>query len=180
MSILYIFSVQQNVFAVSYSVQVQYLSLIYCNCTYYIHSLHYLKATLWRTELYSDWETRPHNRVLSERLERRSPCWLLKLRHMGNQRVQMKGVLPWLVRWACRAGTRDFCPALAASRRPSTKYFLPFPAHYFSSFVFIAQQTRQAVVLGRLGLPIVGVSGSVNPLPPPPDIVLTYCNHLRM
>jgi hypothetical protein len=26
----------------------------------------------------------------------------------------MKGVLPWLVRWACRAGTRDFYPVLAA------------------------------------------------------------------
>jgi hypothetical protein len=26
----------------------------------------------------------------------------------------MKGVLPWLYRWARRAGTRDFCPALAA------------------------------------------------------------------
>jgi hypothetical protein len=47
-----------------------------------------------------------------ERLERCSPCWLLKLR--GTQRVQMKGVLPWLVCWACRAGTSDFCPAYAA------------------------------------------------------------------
>jgi hypothetical protein len=26
----------------------------------------------------------------------------------------MKGVLSWLVRWACRASDRDFCPALAA------------------------------------------------------------------
>ncbi len=26
--------------------------------------------------------------------------------------VQMKEVLPWLVRWARRAGTRDFGPAL--------------------------------------------------------------------
>jgi hypothetical protein len=32
----------------------------------------------------------------------------------GVQRVQMKGVLPWLVRWACRAGTREFCSALPA------------------------------------------------------------------
>jgi hypothetical protein len=24
------------------------------------------------------------------------------------------GILSWLVRWACRAGTRDFCTALAA------------------------------------------------------------------
>jgi hypothetical protein len=33
---------------------------------------------------------------------------------MGTQRAQMKGVLRWLVRWACRVGTRDFCPVLAA------------------------------------------------------------------
>jgi hypothetical protein len=26
----------------------------------------------------------------------------------------MKGVLPRLVHWACHAGARDFCPALAA------------------------------------------------------------------
>ncbi len=35
----------------------------------------------------------------------------LKLRQMGTYGVQMKGVLPWFVRWARRAGTRDFCPA---------------------------------------------------------------------
>ncbi len=34
---------------------------------------------------------------------------------MGPQGVQMKGALPWLVRWACRAGTRDVCSALASS-----------------------------------------------------------------
>jgi hypothetical protein len=33
---------------------------------------------------------------------------------MGTQRVLMKGGLPCLVRWALRAGTRVFCPALAA------------------------------------------------------------------
>ncbi len=33
---------------------------------------------------------------------------------MGTQVVHMKEVLPWLVPWVCRAGTRDFCPALAA------------------------------------------------------------------
>jgi hypothetical protein len=33
---------------------------------------------------------------------------------MGTQEVHMKGALPWLVRWARRAVTRDFCPALAA------------------------------------------------------------------
>ena len=31
---------------------------------------------------------------------------------MGTLRVQ--GALPWSVRWARHAGTRDFCPALTA------------------------------------------------------------------
>jgi|688.fasta_scaffold452096_1 hypothetical protein len=34
---------------------------------------------------------------------------------METQRVQMKGVLPWVVCWALRAGTGDFCPALGCS-----------------------------------------------------------------
>ncbi len=41
---------------------------------------------------------------------------------MGTQRVQIKGVLHWLLRWACRAGTRDFCSALGCSSRPYIKY----------------------------------------------------------
>jgi hypothetical protein len=39
----------------------------------------------------------------------------------------MKGVLPWLVRWALHAGTRDFFPVLGCSSRASTKYFFPRP-----------------------------------------------------
>jgi hypothetical protein len=35
----------------------------------------------------------------------------------------MKEVLPWLVRWACRAGTRDFCSALAAEVDPVQNIF---------------------------------------------------------
>ena len=37
----------------------------------------------------------------------------------------MKGVLPWLVRLARRASTRDFLSCLDCSRQPSTKYFFP-------------------------------------------------------
>ncbi len=70
---------------------------------------------------------------------------------MGTQRVQMKGVLPWLVRWALRAGTRDFCPALAAHVRPVQNIFSS-PVHYYNSFVPIAQQDGQAVVSGCLSL----------------------------
>jgi hypothetical protein len=60
----------------------------------------------------------------------------------------MKEVLPWLVRWACCAGTREFCPFLAAQ----FKYFLPRRTHCFNSVVPIAQQAGQAVVLGRMSL----------------------------
>ncbi len=51
---------------------------------------------------------------------------MLKLRRMGTHRVQIKGVLPWLVRWACRANTRDFL-CLGCSSRPSTKYVFSHP-----------------------------------------------------
>ncbi len=66
--------------------------------------------------------------------------------------VTLKEVLPWLVRWACRAGgTRNFCSALAALLGPVQKNF-SLTLHYFHSFVPIAQQAGQAVVLGRLSL----------------------------
>jgi hypothetical protein len=41
----------------------------------------------------------------------------------------MKGVLPWLVRWACWAGTRDFCPTLAALVGP-VQNIIFLIAHY--------------------------------------------------
>ncbi len=64
---------------------------------------------------------------------------------METQRVPIKeGVLPWLVLWACRAGTREFCPPLAALAG-STE-------HYVNSFVPIVQQAGQAVVVGLLSL----------------------------
>jgi hypothetical protein len=69
-------------------------------------------------------------------------------RGIGTQRGQTKGVLSWLVRWASRAGTRDFCSSLAALVAQN-KIFFSSPVHYFSSFV---QQAGQAAVLGRLSL----------------------------
>jgi hypothetical protein len=64
---------------------------------------------------------------------------------MGTQKVQIKGVLPWLVRETPRIGTRDFCPALAALVSPvKTIFFLT--VQYFHSRVPIAQQPGQAVV----------------------------------
>jgi hypothetical protein len=70
-----------------------------------------------------------------------------------TQRVQMKEVLPWLVRWALRAGTRDFCPALTALDGPEQNIFF-LTVHYtvFQFNVPIAQQAGQAVVPGRLSL----------------------------
>ncbi len=55
------------------------------------------------------------------------PLLTVETEVMGTQEVQWKGILPWLVRWARRAVTRDFCPALVV-------------VHYFSSLVPIAQQ----------------------------------------
>jgi hypothetical protein len=48
----------------------------------------------------------------------------------------MKGVLPCLVNWACPAGTRDFCSALAALVGPVQNIFLA--VHYFNSFVLLS------------------------------------------
>ncbi len=48
---------------------------------------------------------------------------VLKLRWMGTQGVQMKVVLVGCFRWACRAGTRKFCPALAALVGPIQNIF---------------------------------------------------------
>ncbi len=64
---------------------------------------------------------------------------------------------PFLVSWACRACTRDFCSAFAALASPLQINF-SFTVHYFNSFVPTAQQAGQAAVLGRLSL-IVCVSG---------------------
>jgi hypothetical protein len=53
---------------------------------------------------------------------------------MWTHKGQLKGVLSWLVRWACRSGTRDFCSALAALNDPvKNRFFLS--VHYFTSFV---------------------------------------------
>jgi hypothetical protein len=71
---------------------------------------------------------------------------------MGTQCVHMKGALPYMVRCARRAGTRDFCPALAALVGSVQYIFFPHSTlQYFTSFV-ITQQAGQAVVPRRLSL----------------------------
>jgi hypothetical protein len=54
-----------------------------------------------------------------------------------------RGTYTWLVHWTRCAGTRDFCTILAALVGP-VLFFLA--SHFFSGFVSIAQQARQAVV----------------------------------
>jgi hypothetical protein len=69
---------------------------------------------------------------------------------MGTHRVHVKVVHPWLVRRACRAGTKDFCPALAALVGPVQNFVFPHPT--LLHFIPIAQQVGQAVVLRCLFL----------------------------
>jgi hypothetical protein len=71
----------------------------------------------------------------------------------GNQRGQITGVLSWLVRWVCPAGTRDFDPALTSVVGPVQNIFF-LTVQYFYSFVLITQQAGQAAVLGRLSLSV--------------------------
>ncbi len=70
---------------------------------------------------------------------------------MGTQREQMRGDLPWLVRWTRPASTVDFCLALAALISPEQNIIF-LTVHFFTFLVPIAQQPGQAGVLGRLSL----------------------------
>ncbi len=66
----------------------------------------------------------------------------------GVLRVQMKRVLSWLVHWTLSCRYKRFLSCLGCTNRPSKKNFLA-TTHYFTSFVSIAQQAGQAVVLRR-------------------------------
>jgi hypothetical protein len=61
----------------------------------------------------------------------------------------MKGVLPWLIRCALHAGTRDFYPALAVLVGPVHNIFV-LTVRYLIYVSPFAQQPWQAVVRGRL------------------------------
>jgi hypothetical protein len=86
---------------------------------------------------------------------------MLKLWQVGTKRVQMKGVLPWLVRWARRAETKDLYPAFAILVSPVQNIF-SLTVRNFSLYFPIAQQPGhgQAIVQGRL------VSECVSPVLP--------------
>jgi hypothetical protein len=74
--------------------------------------------------------------------------------------TEANGDSPWLVCWACHAGTRDFCSALAALVGPIQNIFF-LPVHYFNSFVPMPQQAGQAAVLGRLSLSVFVSGGTL-------------------
>jgi hypothetical protein len=57
----------------------------------------------------------------------------------------------WMVRWACRAGTRDFCPALLASGRHSTIY--SFPRR--TLFQFLCPHRPATWAASRAGFPVL-------------------------
>ena len=61
-----------------------------------------------------------------------------------------KRVLPWLVFWDCRAGKQDF--VLPWTLVGPVQNIFSLTVHYFNSIVAIAQQARQAAVLGPLPL----------------------------
>ncbi len=70
---------------------------------------------------------------------------------MGTQRVQMKGVLPWLVLGGLSCQYKRFLFSLGCSSQPSTNIFF-LTIHFFNSFVSVNHQAGQAAVLGRLSL----------------------------
>ncbi len=109
--------------------------------------------------------------VRSERpyVERGGPCLLLKLRRMGTQRGQMKGVLSWPVPWACRAGTRDFCSPLASLVGPLQNIFF-LTIQYFNSFVPIPSPSK----LGRQPCWVACLSLCVSGKTPPPPLQIGY------
>jgi hypothetical protein len=63
----------------------------------------------------------------------------------------MKGALSWLVHWACRVGTVNFCSASAALVGQVQNIFF-LTILYINSFVPIPQQVGQATVLGHLSV----------------------------
>ncbi len=74
----------------------------------------------------------------------------LQLRWMGKSTNERGPSLVGSMGSLCQ-GTRDLCSALAALIGP-VQFFFFLTLHYFNSSIPIAQQARQASVLGRLSL----------------------------
>ncbi len=73
----------------------------------------------------------------------------------------MRGVLPWLVRWAILQVQEIFVLPFSCSSGPVENIFPQLTVHYYNSFDPIAQQAGQAVVLGRRLLPDVSLECAV-------------------
>ncbi len=70
----------------------------------------------------------------------------------------MKGIHPWLVRWACHAGTRDFCSAFVAIVGPVQNIFFLFPYTITIPLSPIAQLGRQPRWVAFLLARVFGIS----------------------
>ncbi len=70
----------------------------------------------------------------------------------------MKGVLHWLIRWACRASTIDFRPALAAPVS-SLQNFIFLTAYFY----FISPDHPATWAGSRAGSPISGCPTKLRP-----------------
>jgi hypothetical protein len=91
--------------------------------------------------------------IIPEKLESQEPLQTVETEVNGDSKstVQLKGVLPWLVTWACRTGTRDFCPALAALVGPVQNiFFIPYTISI--SLSTSPSKLGKAAVLGHLSL----------------------------
>ena len=94
--------------------------------------------------------TRNNDAVASKETRKGWPVQTVETEVNGDSKSTNERGL-WLVGWACRAGTRDFCSVLVALVN-SVQNMCCLTVYYFNSCVPIAQQAGQATVLGRLPL----------------------------
>ncbi len=99
-----------------------------------------------------NWESIPTCKGTFRGVPYQAPADYWNSGEWGRREDKWKGSLSWLVRWARRAGTRDFCSALASLVGPVPTNIFFLTVHYFNSFVPIAQPAGQAAVLGHLSL----------------------------
>jgi hypothetical protein len=78
---------------------------------------------------------------------------------MGTHGVHRKGVLPWLLRWACRAGIRNFCPALAALVSLVQNVFFLTAPHIISLHLSLSPRKLGSGSRGRIAYLLICVSG---------------------
>ncbi len=75
--------------------------------------------------------TSPGSEVPGETIEGRPLLTVETGVNGDSKRTKLIGALPWLVRWACRAGTRYFCFALTALVSP-VQNIIFLTAHFFT------------------------------------------------